>query len=142
MLSAYLPELLLVEDTLDDEHLSLRSISRSGIECRVTVQRDGLAALSYLFIDRDTQPALIVLDYNLPKLNANEVLAEIRKFDKTRYIPVVVFSSSARSKLLECYGLGANSCVEKPVDPNEYENRLMHITRYWLSLNLPTNLPN
>ena len=131
-----LPELLLVEDTLDDELLSLRSISRSGIDCHVTVQRDGLAALGYLFDERERQPALIVLDYNLPKLDGLEVLTQVRTCERTRHIPVVVFSSTAQSKLTECYRFGANSCVEKPVDPAEYSKCLAGITRYWLRLNL------
>lgn len=131
-----LPEVVLVEDSLDDEQLSLRGIVNSGIPCKVTVQRDGAAALDDLLGAKGRLPALIVLDYQLPKYNGLEVLKRLRSSEGASIVPVVIFSGSEAGKeLSDCYRVGANSCVKKPDDPQEYVDRLGLVTRYWLTVN-------
>jgi len=116
--------------------MSLRGISNSGIPCRVTVRRDGAEALEHLLAAHDPLPTLILLDYNLPKLNGLEVLTRLRGNDMTRLIPVVIVSgSNGGRELTECYRVGANSCVTKPADPKEYVERLALIAHYWLTVN-------
>jgi two-component system response regulator len=131
-----LPELVLVEDSKDDELMSLRGLSKSGIPCHVTVRRTGAEALEHLLDSIDPPPSLILLDYRLPKFNGLEVLTRLRGNERTRLVPVVIFSgSNGGSELAECYRVGANSCVSKPSDPNEYVERLASIAQYWLAVN-------
>jgi two-component system, response regulator len=136
MNNSLLPELVLVEDNCDDEFLSRRAIANSGVACQVIVQRDGAEAVEHLLSDR-APPALIVLDYDLPKLNGREILVRLRASELTRFIPVVIFSGIAGQRLTDCYREGANSCVVKPVDVKEYMERIEWMTRYWLGVNLP-----
>src|SRR5579859_6317327 len=132
------PELLLVEDNRDEELMSLRAIAKSSVPCVVTVRRDGAEALDHLLGAQGGAPALIVLDYDLPKFNGREILQRLRANDRTRFTPVVLFSGSAQETVLaDCYRLGANSCVAKPVDANEYVEHLSWIARYWLTVNQP-----
>lgn len=135
-LNANIRELVLVEDSEDDEMMSLRGISTSGIPCRVTVRRDGADAIEHLLGSTDPPPSLVLLDYKLPKFNGLEVLTRLRGNEKTRLVPIVIFSGSNQgSELADCYRVGANSCVAKPSDPREYVERLASVTQYWLTLN-------
>ena len=132
----FLPEVVLVEDTLDDEIMSLQGILRSGVPCHVTVRRDGEDALDHLLGDHESLPRLILLDLNLPKLNGIEILMRLRTHDRTRFVPVVMFSNSNTGRdLSECYKFGANSCVTKPDTAKEYVERLSGVTHYWLTMN-------
>jgi|SRR5579862_1524405 len=141
MNTAPLPELVLVEDNLDDEVMSLMGITRSGIPCRVTVRRDGVDALDHLLGAHEPPPALIVLDFQLPKLNGLEVLTRLRSNDRTRLIPVVMVSgTNSGNSMSECYRNGANSCVTKPLDSKEYIDRLAGIAHYWLTVNQPLEM--
>jgi CheY-like chemotaxis protein len=131
-----LPELVLVEDNEYDEFMSLRAISDSGVVCNVTVLRNGQEALEHLLHPETSEPSLIVLDYELPKMTGFEVLTRLRNNEKTRFVPVVMFSGSeADTVLAQCYRGGANSCVAKPSDAKEYMDRLSQIARYWLKVN-------
>jgi two-component system response regulator len=129
-------ELVLVEDDANDEWMSLTGISRSGVPCNVTVRRDGAEALEHLLSGTGPRPSLIVLDFKLPKFTGKEILARLRTNEATRLIPVVIFSGTYWGpELMDCYRIGANSCVVKPDDPSEYINRLSDVTRYWLTVN-------
>jgi CheY-like chemotaxis protein len=136
MNTAVWDEVVLVEDCESDEMMSLRGISKSGINCRVTVQRDGAEALEHLLNESLPAPRLIVLDYKLPRLTGLEILVQLRQSSKTELTPVVILSGTNRGQELdECYKVGANSCVTKPDDATEYMERVASITRYWLSIN-------
>jgi len=135
-----LPEIVLVEDTLDDEMMSLRGISNSGIPCHVTVRRDGAEALDHLLSAHEYLPKLILLDLHLPQVSGLEILARLRAHDRTRFVPIVMFSgSNSGSDILECYKRGANSCVTKPSDAKEYVDRLASVIQYWLTMNDTTD---
>src|SRR6266404_733779 len=97
--------ILLVEDNPDDEALTLRALQKRNIANEVVVARDGAEALDYLFAqgafkDRDAGilPAVILLDLKLPKIDGLEVLKGIRSDQRTRFLPVVVLTSSSEEQ--------------------------------------------
>lgn len=142
--------ILLVEDNPDDEVLTLRALRKHNIASEITVARDGVEALDFLlgtgaYAERDTSamPSLVLLDLKLPKVDGLEVLRRIRSDERTRLLPVVVFTSSNEEQdVLECNTLGANSYIRKPVDFNQLSEVLRLIGTYWLTLNLTPKLSN
>ena len=141
--------ILLVEDNADDEELTIRTLQKNHLKNKIVVVRDGVEALDYLFgtgkyKDRDlsVSPVLIMLDIKLPKLNGLEVLKRIKTDQRTKFIPVVILTSSDEEKdLIESYQLGANSYVRKPVDFAEFQNSVRQLALYWVLLNeSPINL--
>ncbi len=135
--------ILLVEDNSRDEALTCRALKKSNIVNDVVVARDGVQALDYLF-GTGTQadpkipvnPQLILLDLKLPKLNGLEVLQRIRADERTRRLPVVVFTSSSEEEdMIKSYDLGANSFVRKPVDFDQFLEATKQLGLYWLVLN-------
>lgn len=136
-------KILLVEDTPDDEVLTLRALKRSNITNVVDVVRDGVEALEYLFgtgayagRDLSDPPAVVLLDLKLPRLDGLEVLKRLRADERTRLIPVVVLTSSTQQDdIINSYKLGANSCVRKPVDFNHFAAAVRQLGLYWLLIN-------
>ncbi|MDZ4694096.1 MAG: response regulator [Deltaproteobacteria bacterium] len=134
--------ILLAEDNPEDEVITVRALKRSQVCDRVEIARDGAEVLDQLFAESATGvaqkvlPDLILLDLNLPKLSGFSVLSRIRQDERTRFIPVVVLSSSAQEDdVKESYRLGANSYVRKPVDFERFVDAVAHIGRYWLDIN-------
>jgi len=135
--------ILLVEDNPDDEMLLLRAFKKNHILNRVIVARDGVEALDYLFStgeyagnDSEPLPQLILLDLKLPKINGHEVLKRLRADERTKYIPVVVLTSSTEEQdLINSHDLGANGFVQKPVDFNEFVETANQLGVYWLGVN-------
>lgn len=134
---------LLVEDNVDDERLTLRALRRNNIMNEVVVACDGEEALDYLFAqgkfegrDSAVLPALILLDLHLPGMTGVEVLRSIRSHPTTRLTPVVVLTNSEDpQQATMCIELGANSFVRKPTDPREFAEVILQIGLYWLLLN-------
>lgn len=135
--------LLLVEDNPDDEELTLLALKKNNILNPVDIARDGAAALEYLFDGkegepREVLPALILLDLKLPKVDGLEVLERIRAHDRTRFVPVVVLTSSRdESDILSSYSRGCNSYVRKPVEFADFLEATRQLGLYWLMLNQP-----
>ena len=137
--------ILLVEDSADDEALTLRALSRNKIGNEVIVARDGEEALEWLFAtgrhaDRDhrQQPALVLLDLKLPKIDGLEVLRRIRERTETRLVPVVILTSSREEQdRLRGYLNGANSYIRKPIDFAHFVEAVRQVGLYWLVLNEP-----
>jgi len=135
--------IMLVEDNQDDEELTLLALKESKILNEVFVARDGAEALDYLFAagqfagrDTSTLPQLILLDLKLPKISGLEVLERLRSDPHTRYIPVVVLTSSSEEEdILASYRLGANSYVRKPVEFHRFADAVRQLGMYWLLVN-------
>jgi two-component system, response regulator len=140
---SYPNSLLLVEDSEDDEFLSLRAVKNSGVPCSVQVIRHGDNVLQQLLEEGTRVPNLIVLDFHLPGLNGLEILRQIRANERTRFIPVVMLSGLASDEqLVNCLDQGANSCVIKPVDSAMYVEQVALIIRYWFTVDKrPEHLP-
>jgi two-component system response regulator len=136
-------DILLVEDNPLEVELTLRPLQQLAPSSRIDVARDGEEALDFLFgrgafrqRSGAPVPRLVLLDLNLPRLDGLEVLRAIRANSRTCMAPVVVLTSSDDPReLAQCYQLGANSCVQKPVKYQELCTALEAIGRYWLALN-------
>ena len=124
--------LLLVEDNPDDEALAVRALKQNHVLNQVIVVRDGAEALDYLYgmgkyegRDVAKQPEVVLLDLKLPKVDGLEVLKRIRSDERTKYLPVVILTSSNEDKdLVESYKLGANSYIRKPVDFQQFSEAI------------------
>ena len=127
--------ILLVEDNPDDVELMLRALKMARIDHEVSVARDGVEALDYLF-EKGTLPRVIFLDINMPKISGLEVLKRLRADERTRRIPVVLFTSSKEdTDIRQGYGLGVNSYIHKPVDSVQFTDTVKQLAQYWLGLN-------
>ena len=133
--------ILLIEDNPRDEALTLRALKKNNIVNDVFVARDGVEALNYLFApgadgNLNVLPQLILLDLKLPKVDGLQVLEKIRENDRTRRLPVVVFTSSSEEEdVIKSYNLGANSYVRKPVEFEHFLEATRQLGLYWLVLN-------
>jgi CheY-like chemotaxis protein len=141
---AYPPtQILLVQDSPLEVELILRPLRELDPSSHIEVARDGEEALDFLlgrgaFRHRlgAPLPRLVLLDLKLAKLDGIEVLRGVRGNSRTCMIPVVVLTSSTDPRqLAQCYQLGANSCVQKPVRHDEFRGAIQTLGRYWLSFN-------
>jgi two-component system response regulator len=136
-------DILVVEDSPLEVELTLRPLRDLEGEPQIAIARDGEEALDFLFgrggfraRSGAAQPRLILLNLKLPKLDGFEVLRAIRTNSRTSTAPVVVLTSSDDPReLAQCYQLGANSCVQKPVQFERLMSVLQSVARYWLELN-------
>ena len=133
--------IMVVDDSPDDVALTLRAFKKNNITSKVMVASDGEEALRYLLPDDDSSnpvPALVLLDINLPKINGLEVLRRLRQDERTRYLPVVVLTTSNEERdIVETYDLGANSFVRKPVVFGDFLEAVRVLGMYWLLVNQP-----
>ena len=143
--------ILLVEDNPDDEELTIAALKNSGITNRVVVARDGKEALDFLFRqgvfafrDVTTDPRLVLLDLKLPTISGMEVLMALRAHNETRFLPVVVLTTSSQEEdILGSYKLGANSFIRKPVEFAKFSEAIKQLGTYWLLLNeVPAQTPS
>lgn len=138
-------EILLVEDDPADVELTLHALRKNNLANRIHVARDGEEALDFLFCREDFSnrtfeqpPKIILLDLKLPKVNGLEILRQVKGDPRTKAIPVIVLSGSKEDRdLTECYKLGVNSYIQKPVDFNEFRERVRQLGLYWLLVNQP-----
>jgi two-component system response regulator len=137
--------LLLVEDNPSDEELTLRTLKKHHVANRVVSVHDGAEALDFLFCrgahagrNPEDRPQAVLLDLNLPKVDGVEVLRQMRAHESTRYVPVVVLTSSDEERdMVRSYGAGANSFVRKPVEFSAFAEAVRDVGLYWLLLNRP-----
>jgi two-component system response regulator len=138
-------KILIIDDSADDVTLTLRALKKNNITNAVDIATDGEEALRYLFPPgespdgrQDTLPALILLDLNMPKVSGLEVLRSIRADPRTKYLPVVVLTTSTEERdIVNTYDLGANSFVRKPVAFDEFLDAVRVLGMYWLLVNRP-----
>ncbi len=135
--------ILLVEDSADDELLTLRALKKNNIKNEIVVARDGVQALDYLLGDGNPTehphalPQVVLLDLKLPRIDGLEVLRRLRADERTKLLPVVILTSSNEERdRLSGYNLGANSYVRKPVDFEQFTEAARQLGLYWLVLNV------
>jgi len=136
-------EILLVEDNKDDVELTLHALRKENLANNIHVARDGEEALEFLFCngshaDRsfENPPKLVLLDLKLPKVDGMEVLRRLKADPRTKTIPVVILTSSKEERdLVQGYGLGANSYIQKPVDFDQFRDTVKNAGFYWLLIN-------
>ncbi|MEA3162843.1 MAG: hypothetical protein QOE88_661 [Verrucomicrobiota bacterium] len=137
-----LGRILLVEDDLKDVELTLSALEEYNLANEVVVTRDGEEALDYLyrrgsFATRlNGNPAVLLLDLKLPKIDGLEVLQQIKSHEKLRMIPVVVLTSSREERdMMASYQLGVNAYVVKPVDFHAFVNAIKELGVFWAIIN-------
>jgi CheY-like chemotaxis protein len=139
-----LGRILLVEDDPKDVELTLEALGDYNLANEVIVVRDGEQALDYLccrgkFAARAKgNPAVLLLDLKLPKVDGLEVLKQVRSDAKLKLIPVVVLTSSREERdMMGSYQLGVNAYVVKPVDFHEFVNAVKELGIFWAVINEP-----
>ena len=139
-----LGRILLVEDDPKDVELTLTALEDYNLTNEVVVARDGEEALDYLYsrgsfkMRTNDNPAVLLLDLKLPKVDGLEVLQTIKADVKLRMIPVVVLTSSREEKdMISSYQLGVNAYVVKPVDFHEFVNAIKELGVFWAVINEP-----
>jgi CheY-like chemotaxis protein len=139
-----LKPIVLIEDNPHDLELTLVALERSQLANEVIVLRDGAEALDYLkrrgsYAERpEGNPAVMLLDLKLPKVDGLEVLKEVRATSELRSIPVVMLTSSREEPDLErAYQLGVNAYVVKPVEFRDFVAAISDLGVFWAVLNEP-----
>lgn len=139
--------ILLVDDNVDDVELTLMAFGKMQLDADIVVAYDGLEALDYLFgtgryAGRDVRelPRLVLLDLKMPRLDGLGLLKRIREDERTRYVPVVMLTSSTEKRdITESYQNWVNSYVRKPVNFKQFEEVSKQLGLYWALLNV--NVP-
>jgi CheY-like chemotaxis protein len=139
-----LGRILMVEDDPKDVELTLTALEEYNLANEVVVTRDGEQALDYLYrrgeykTRSNGNPAVLLLDLKLPKVDGLEVLKQIKSDGPLRTIPVVVLTSSKEEKdMVASYKLGVNAYVVKPVDFHEFVNAIKELGVFWAIINEP-----
>lgn len=143
-MSTGLRPILIVEDNPKDLELTLAALSRCKLANPVEVVRDGAEALDYLYSRGDWlerasgDPAVVLLDLKLPKVDGLEVLERVKTDEALRQIPIVMLTSSSEERdLVRSYQMGANAFVVKPVAFSEFLQAIQDLGMFWAVLNQP-----
>ncbi len=141
---AELKRILLAEDNPKDVELTLTALDEHNLANEVVVVNDGAEALDYLYcrgkfaMRADNNPAVVLLDLKMPKVDGLEVLRTIKKDDKLKMIPLVILTSSREEKdLVESYKLGVNAYVVKPVNFQDFIEAVKELGAFWAVINEP-----
>jgi len=137
-----LKRILLVEDSAHDAELTLEALSENNLANDVVHVADGEQALDYLFHRgvyaqrKKENPAVILLDIKMPKVDGIEVLRQLKSHPEMKTIPVVMLTSSREEKdLLEAYKLGVNAYVVKPVNFTDFTTAVSQVGLFWALIN-------
>ncbi len=137
-------KILLAEDDPNDVELTLTALGERHLANEVDVVKNGAEALDYLFrrgefAERGNgNPAVVLLDIKMPKVDGLEVLRQIRADPKLRFVPVVMLTSSREEgDLLRSYELGVNAYVVKPVDFDQFVHAVSDLGMFWAVINEP-----
>lgn len=136
-------EILLVEDNPTDAELTLRALKKNNLANKLHVVKDGEEALEFIFgtgvyKDHDTKfpPKVVFLDLKLPKISGLEVLRKVKSDEMAKMIPIVVVTSSQETQdVEECYHLGVNSFIQKPIEFNNFVKAISDAGLYWMVIN-------
>ena len=136
-------EILIIEDNHHDEVMILDALHEQDIHENIHILRDGEEALDYFFGPQGclqkregSYPRFVLLDLKLPKVGGLEVLRRLKSDERSRNIPIVIFTSSNEAKdRNESYLLGTNSYIVKPLDADSFSRCVSHIVSYWLMMN-------
>ena len=136
-------EILLVEDNIHDAELTIRALKKNNLANHVIHLEDGEEAVNFLFAqgkycERNikNKPKLLLLDLKMPKVDGIEVLEKIKEHEVTKTIPVVVLTSSKEDPdIKQCYELGVNSYIVKPVDFEKFTKIVSDLGMYWMLYN-------
>ena len=136
-------DILLVEDNPSDAEMTIRALKKSNLATRLLHVKDGVQALDFVFArgiysERGIEnvPHLIMLDLKMPMVDGKEVLQKIKADERTRKIPVVVLTSSQEDPdIKECYALGANAYVVKPVEFDAFQLVIAELGLFWIVVN-------
>jgi DNA-binding response OmpR family regulator len=139
-----LGRILVVEDDPNDVELTLTALEEYNLANEVVVVGNGADALDYLYCRGKYEarsgenPAVMLLDLKLPKIDGLEVLKQVKSDEKMMMIPVVVLTSSREEKdMVASYKLGVNAYVVKPVDFHEFVNAIRELGIFWAIINAP-----
>ena len=139
-----LKRILLVEDEINDVELTLSALSEHNLANDVLVTRDGEEALDFLFRRGEFEdlppgnPAVILLDLKMPKVDGLEVLRQIRANQNLKLIPVIILTSSREEQdIIDSYELGVNAYVVKPVDFHQFIDAVKELGLFWALFNEP-----
>jgi CheY-like chemotaxis protein len=137
-------QILLVDDSIRDTELALDALQQYHVANEVKTLRDGAEALDYLyrrgeFAGRtDADPAVVLLDLKMPRVNGLEVLRQLKADPRLKAIPVVMMTSSREEQdLVASYQLGVNAYVVKPLSFHEFIEAIKVIGAFWMVLNEP-----
>ena len=138
-------EILLAEDNASDAEMTIDALKKNGLANKLLHVKDGAAALDFIFAEGEyagrsieNKPKVILLDLKMPKVNGIEVLQRIRSDERTKYIPVVMLTSSREDPDIKiCYDLGVNSYVVKPVEFDEFQKAISSLGLFWMIVNQP-----
>jgi CheY-like chemotaxis protein len=143
-MNAEVKTILLAEDDPNDVVLTLTALEENNLANKVAVARDGEEALDYLYRRGNFQPrcngnpVFVLLDLKMPKVNGLEVLRQMKTDETLKAIPVIVLTSSREAPdLEECYKLGANAYVVKPVDFQDFIKAVKQLGVFWAAINEP-----
>ncbi len=136
-------KILLVEDQSYDADLTRRALKVNNLDDNFLHINDGKEALDFLmargkYTHRQelANPVVVLLDLDLPRVHGTKILKELRNTERTKNIPVVVLTVSADDPMIkECYDLGANSFIVKPVDSVKFHEAINEVGSYWLLYN-------
>jgi CheY-like chemotaxis protein len=139
-----LGRILIVEDDPRDVELTLAALAEHNLANEVVITRDGKEALDYLYCRGEFEtranenPAVLLLDLKLPKVDGLEVLEQIKSDERLKIIPVVMLTSSHEERdMVRSYKLGVNAYVVKPVDFHEFINAVKELGVFWALINEP-----
>jgi CheY-like chemotaxis protein len=139
-----LKRILLVEDNVNDIEMTLAALEENHLANEVIVVRDGEEALDYIYrrgsykLRAEGNPAVVLLDLKLPKVDGLEVLKKLKSDPEFKALPVVMLTSSREERdLVKSYSLGVNAYVIKPMDFHEFVNALKELGLFWAVINQP-----
>jgi len=136
-------DIILVEDSMEDANLVMRSLKKNNLGNSIIHLKDGSEALDFIFAKGEfaerkveDKPRLMLLDLKMPKVDGLQVLRELKKDVRTKTIPVVIMTSSREDRdLIDSYELGVNSYVVKPVSFENFAQAVAELGMYWLMVN-------